>query len=128
MTQASGHMLEAFGNGVGSPELECVCGRAHCAPDSEFIEPSEAQQMRARHAKNPDHVILHEGVDGVSARLVNGATAVDDCECNYLAKVEAILWHHRLNILDYYRRRRDADIERAAELEKAMLRATGQKP
>lgn len=125
MNAPSEHMMEAFGSGVGSPELECVCGRAHCAPDSEFIETTEAEQMRARHVKNPKHVILHEGVDGISGRLVNGCVAVDGCECNYLGKVEALLWNHRLNVLDYYRRRREADIERAAELDSAMRKATG---
>lgn len=127
MKQASEHMFEAFGMGVGSPELECICGRQHCAPDSDCIEEEEGATMRARHAANPARVVLHEGDDGVSAKTINGSTVVTECECNFFAKLESILWHERDHILDYYRRRRDSDEKRAASISAGLRAALGER-
>lgn len=121
MREPSKHMLEAFGLGVGSPSIECICGRHHYAPDSEFCEDDEDVEMRAAAAKNPARVILHENDDGVSAKLINGATVVVDCPCEFMAKLEDILWNERERVLRYYRMRRDADALALAALDSALL-------
>lgn len=109
MREPSRHMLEAFGLGVGSPSIECICGRSHYAPDSEFCEDDEDVEMRAHALKHPTRVVLHENDDAVSAKMINGATVVVDCPCEFMAKLEDILWNERDRVLRYYTARRNAD-------------------
>jgi hypothetical protein len=55
MAEPSVHMMEAFGMGVGAPRIECICGRSHCCPNSDFLDEGEEQQMReaaAAHRQN----------------------------------------------------------------------------
>lgn len=120
MSEPSQHMIEAFGLGVGSPAIECVCGRTHCAPESDCIDSDESEEMRINASLKPKQFILHENVDAISAKMINGATAVVECECNYLARLESILWNERERILRYYKLRRDADAAELAAFDKAM--------
>lgn len=117
MVEPSEHFSEAFGSGIGSPMLECNCGRTHYAPDSEFIEQSEADEMIAASKAKPDRVIVHQGDDGVSAAVINGATMVRGCPCGWLAKFEDYIWNERERILRYYKLRREADARALAGMD-----------
>lgn len=124
MTSASKIMYEAFGLGVGSPVIECVCGRTYCAPDSPYLEDGEREEILAAAKGHPTRVFLQEGVDGISAKVVSGATVVLDCECNYLARLEGILWNERERILRYYKLRREADAAALRRLDDGLGEAT----
>lgn len=116
MSSPSALMIEAFcGAGIGSPTLTCWCGRVHHAPASDFLEEGEEEQMREDAKNNPQKVFLHDG-DGVSAITVNGTCVVHGCDCNWLGRLEAILWSERDRILKYYKLRRDAASKDAVEL------------
>lgn len=128
MSEASELFLEAIGGGIGSPSIHCSCGRAHHAPDSDHIVESEAEDMRQDAEKRPDKVVIHDRLDGVSAREFNGMTVVMGCPCNWLAKVEALIWNERDKILRYYRLKREADAKALAELDSALSAPAGQKP
>lgn len=120
MAEPSAMMLEAFERlGCGSPTLTCYCGRVHHAPASDFIEPGEETQMRADAEKNPNSVQLHDG-DGVSAMMIQGVPIVYGCKCNWLGKLEAIIWGEREYILKYYKLRRDAAAKDAQALSTAL--------
>ena len=118
--EATKHMFDAFGLGVGSPSIECICGRTHYAPDSECIEDGERAEMRAHELRSPKTVVMHPGDDGVSAKIVNGATVVPDCECGWFAKFEMLIWNERERILRYYKLRRDADAAAVAALDESL--------
>lgn len=120
MSEPSELFLEAIGSGVGSPSMHCSCGRVHYAPDSEHIADSEAEEMREDARARPDLAVIHARQDGVSGREFNGVTVVIGCKCNWLAKVEALVWNERDRILRYYRLRRDADAKALAELDSAL--------
>ena len=117
MAEPSEMMLEAFERGgCGAPSLTCgACLRTHHAPASDFIEPEEEAQMREDAAKNPERVQLHDG-DAVSAFMVNGVPIVRGCKCNWLGRLEAIVWSERESILKYYKLRRDAAVAEAQKL------------
>lgn len=120
MAEASAMMLEAFDRGgCGAPTLTCYCGRVHHAPASDFIEPEEETQMRADAEKNPNSVQLHDG-DGVCAMMIQGVPIVRGCACNWLGKLEAIIWGERDSILKYYKLRRDAATKEAQALNAAL--------
>lgn len=118
--EPSQYFAEAFGSGIGSPSLECNCGRTHHAPDSEFIEQSEADGMIAASKSNPDKVIVHQGDDAISAAVINGTTIVRVCPCGWLAKFEDYVWNERERILRYYKLRRDAEASKLAALSTAL--------
>lgn len=116
MAEPSAAMLEAFERGgCAAPTLTCYCGRIHHAPASAFIEEAEEDDMRAEAANSPDRVQLHDG-DGVSAMMIQGMPVVRGCKCNWLGKLEAILWSERESIMKYYKLRRDAAAKEAQEL------------
>jgi hypothetical protein len=117
MAEPSAMMLEAFERGgCGAPTLTCgACLRTHHAPASDFIEPEEEAQMRADAEKNPERVQLHDG-DGVSAMMIDGIPIVHGCKCNWLGRLEAILWSERESILKYYKLRRDGAVKEAQAL------------
>lgn len=117
MKEPSKAFEHAFGLGVGSPELECICGRRHCAPDSDCIEEAEAEDMRNRHAANSRLTAIHSGVDGISAKVIDGQTVVVECGCQFLVRLESILWNERDRILTYYKIRREAVAKQLAELD-----------
>lgn len=104
MTEATGLFLEQFG-GHGSPSITCQCGRRHHAPDSQFIEKAEADEMRADAKDHPKHAFLTND-DGVSAKHIGGASFVPDCPCGALGKLERIIWDERAAILAYFKARR----------------------
>lgn len=112
--------LEAFGSGIGSPQIVCVCGRTHYAPDSAFETDEERKTMLGHANARPDNVVLHEGQDGVSAKEINGITVVPGCPCNWLARFERLIWNERERILLYYKLRRDADRAALEQLESAL--------
>lgn len=120
MKEASSLFLEAIGGGAGSPEIHCSCGRVHYAPDSDFVSDEESKEMREDAIDRQDKARIHPDVDGISAREFNGITVVLGCECNWLAKVEALIWNEREKILRYYRLRREAEAKALAELDSAL--------
>ncbi len=125
MAEPSVHMMEAFGFGVGSPNIECNCGRVHCCPNSDCIDEDEGQQMRKLAAEHPKKYILYEGYDSVSAKEVGGMTLVPDCECQFMVRLEKLLWHERKNILAYYKMRRDTDTKALQDLNQALEEQEG---
>lgn len=118
--EASKHMFDAFGLGVGSPSIECICGRTHYAPDSGCVDAAECAEMHDHARRAPKGVVMHPGDDGMSAKAVNGATVVPDCECGWFAKFETLIWNERERILRYYKLRRDADAAEVAALDEAL--------
>jgi hypothetical protein len=128
MGDPSAHMMEAFGMGVGSPRIECICGRSHCCPDSNCIDEDESKEMREAAAAHPKKYVLYEGYDTVSAKDIGGATVVPDCECQYMVKLERLLWSERRNILAYYKSRRDADAQELRDLDCGLASSGEAKP
>ena len=125
MSEPSSLMLEAFERmGCGAPSLTCWCGRDHHAPASDFIEPAEEAQMRSSAREHPDSVQLHDG-DGVSAMMIQGQLVVHGCKCNWLGKLEAIIWDERESILKYYKLRREAAAKEAQSLSAALGEING---
>jgi hypothetical protein len=121
-------MMEAFGMGVGSPRIECICGRSHCCPDSDCIDEDEAREMREAAAAHPKKYVLYEGYDTVSAKDIGGATVVPDCECQYMVKLERLIWAERRNILSYYKMRRDAAARELDGLDEATASDASDEP
>lgn len=119
MREPSRHLLESF-SGIGSPSLDCMCGRHHYAPDSEFCEGDEDVTMKEHAARDPKRVLLHEGEDAIYAKIINSMTAVVNCPCDFLAKFEDVLWNERDRILSYYKLRREADAKALANLDSAL--------
>lgn len=120
MSEPSEIFLEAIGGGAGSPTMHCSCGRVHYAPDSDYVTDDEAKEMKEDAMDRPDKVVIHDREDGVSGREFNGMTVVIGCKCNWLGKVEALIWNERDKILRYYRLRREADAKALAELDSAL--------
>lgn len=109
MTEASPLFLEQFG-GMGSPSIECGCGRRHHAPASPYIDEKEADDMRADAKENPTRCFLSDD-DGISAKHIGGMAIVPDCPCETLVKLERIIWDERAAIIGYYQQRQRQDAE-----------------
>lgn len=114
MNEASPLFLSQFG-GIGSPSIECSCGRRHHAPASPWIDEKEADDMRADAKENPTRCFL-SGDDGVSAKHIGGMAVVPDCPCGTLAKLERIIWDERASIIAYYQKRQQQDADALAGL------------
>ena len=112
--------MDAFGMGIGSPSITCSCGHRHHAPESQFIDDKEQDEMLEDARQNPKAVEIHNNTDAVSAREIGGITVVIECPCNWLGRFERIIWMERERILRYYRKRRDADAAATAELDSAL--------
>jgi hypothetical protein len=114
-------MMKAFERGgCGSPTLTCgACGRTHHAPMGDHLEEGEEAQMRADAEKHPDSVQLHDG-DAVSATMIADIPIVYGCACNWLGRLEAIIWAERESILKYYKLRRDAAAKELQALSTAL--------
>lgn len=102
--------FEAFREGAGAPQIVCVCGRSHYAPDSQHITKEQRDEMLGHANARPDRVVLHERNDSVLAREINGITVVPECPCQWLARFERLIWNERTRILKYYELRRSADL------------------
>lgn len=118
--EPSNEFLEAVGNGIGGPSLHCSCGRTHYAPDSNVVGEHEREDMLAHAIEAPTKVVIHEREDAVHANVLNGLVCVSGCECSYMARYEESVWTLRATILDYYRRRREADSNALAKLDSAL--------
>lgn len=117
----------------GSYDMECGwCGREHLCPDVNWghgyydmqDEKSWKEHAEARHAENPEKVVLHYEYDSVSGAIVNGINFVLICQCNGLAKYEKFIWEHRNLIRDYLKDRIDTET-RLAEEEKTLNKLAG---
>jgi hypothetical protein len=99
------------GYGVGSDELECGwCGRIHLCPDSSYFDTDQEGDARRVYCEeeyrgNPDRIVLHYGVDGVSAHEMNDILFVVECPCNGLYRFEAFIWKHKSTIENYLPKR-----------------------
>lgn len=123
MREASDTMFRAFGCGIGGPIIDCSCGRTHCAIENEYISDTERQEFIAMAGKSPKRVFLHE-FESISAKIIDGMSVVIDCECEFLVKLEDILWNERDRILSYYKMRREQEAASIAQLD-ARLRDAG---
>lgn len=81
--------------GGGGPHVECGrCGREHVAVDSPYLSShdldvtneSMAAHYRERSLGENSRVVIHEGVDFVSYRMIDGMTIPDECECGGIAR------------------------------------------
>ncbi|MCK4647648.1 hypothetical protein KAT24_01820 [Candidatus Pacearchaeota archaeon] len=81
--------------------VDCqFCGRTHFTDEfPNELGESELKQLMKQHKKDPDKYVLHE--DCVKWGMMDGKQAVVDCQCNYLAKYECFIWHHRYVISEY---------------------------
>lgn len=113
-------LLDALGGGVGSPSLQCICGKHHHAVESDCLEDDEDVTMREDAARNPTRVMLHYGTDSVTGKLINGTLVVMECDCKWLENLELLIWNEKDRILDYYRRRLAA-AKKASEALEAQL-------
>ena len=109
MSEPSQHMLEVYASGVGSPQIECICGRVHFAPDSMHMDREERNELKKLVIEKPDKYIAYPRDDSVSAAMINGNPVVRDCPCEWFQRFERLIWNERENILRYYRVRRDAE-------------------
>ena len=95
------------GYGIGSDELECEwCGRLHLCPDSSYYDNEQEGDHRRiyceeEYRNNPAGIVLHYGVDGISAHSMNGILFVIECPCNGLYRYEQFIWEHRKTIENY---------------------------
>lgn len=95
------------GYGVGSDELECHwCGRIHLCPDSSYYDNEQEGDNRRAYCEeeykaNPEGIVLHYGVDGISACEMNGIMFVIDCPCNGLHRFEKFIWEQRYTFQNY---------------------------
>lgn len=118
----------ASSGGHGSYEMECgFCGREHLCPDVDWggyeSDLADAKNWKehaeARHAENPEGVVLHYEYDAVSGRIVNNINFVLHCPCNGLARYETFIWEHRDIIRHFLKARIDKEVE-FAEQEKSL--------
>jgi len=124
--------------GVGSADMECGwCGRLHLCPETSYGPPDYAdtnsieddrerwkEYCRTEHAKNPEGVILHYDLDGISGKQLNGINFVVDCPCNGLTRFEKFIWNERGTIREYLRKRINQEYD-WAEQEKTRNKLAG---
>ena len=114
MTEASKHFLDAFrSSGIGSPQLECGCGRINYGVDSDCFDEGELEHLEAERQKNPKGYEAHDG-NGVSGGEILGRFAVDGCPCNYAAYAERLLWANRNEIARFLRDRLNEEVTELA--------------
>lgn len=88
--------------GGGSPMVDCICGRTHYAPDSQFITEREKENYLACHADNPDQFHIQYDTDYIEYKtLYNMAPYVIDCPCNSYYPYEKFIWTERATIRKY---------------------------
>lgn len=113
-------------DGGGSHFMTCgYCGRDHYCPDSDHIYRGDEEDagdyedylqeaLKAQKA-DPDSVVIHYGVDFVSAKDLNGTAFVLECPCNGLAKYEAFIWDSKDSIRKYLKVRIEQEYQWAQE-------------
>jgi hypothetical protein len=116
---------EAFSSGVGGVSLECICGRTHYAPDSMYVSEEESLAWRQIAKTTPQHHVIHEGDDMVSAAVVNHQPIVRGCECQWLIRFERVIWAERERILRYFKLRRDHEAKALTDLDSALSASEG---
>lgn len=81
--------------GGGGPHVECGrCGREHVAIDSPHLLHDEREMSleflvnhyRERSSEENSKVVIHEGVDCVSYRMIDGMVIPDECACGGIAR------------------------------------------
>lgn len=86
--EASAFLIQSFQRG-GGLSVNCICGRNH-------------------HGTEEEPVLWVE---------VAGTTAVEGCGCEWLWRLERMLWTERAAILNYYKARRESESNALAGLD-----------
>lgn len=115
--------------GGGSHYMVCgCCGRTHYCPDSDNFYHNDGDRLDekdayefylkealAKQAADPDGVVIHYGVDCVSAKDLYGISFVLECPCNGLKKYENFIWDNKDSIRRYLKCRVDQEAQWANE-------------
>lgn len=104
-----------MGHGIGSPTLECGCGRTNYG-DSRDYDDGEKERLDQEAAEHPDRYVYHYGMDGVSGRSVLGRFYVIGCVCEYAPILEKRLWEYRHELVRFIADRNAEDFEGAKKL------------
>lgn len=97
---------EVYGGDIGSPDIECICGRTHFASDQgSMIDPGVLVRYRMQAKAEPKRYIEDATVDAISAVTILGNPYVIGCECGHLQRYEEQIWSERSRILDYFSKR-----------------------
>lgn len=120
MTEASKEWMDQFGVGVGGPSITCRCGRTHVAIDSGDLTEEERAEYTTRSQAKPKSYVFENGVESVTATLIDGGEIVDGCECGLMARYERFVSTERKAILAYFRAVADKAEKQANELKAGM--------
>lgn len=119
--EPSKEWMDQFGIGVGGPSITCRCGRTHVAIMSCDLTEEERSEYIARHEAKPKSYVLEEGVDSVTATLIDGGEIVNGCECGMMARYERFVSTERKAILAYFRAVAEKAEKQANELKAGMV-------
>ncbi len=101
----------SFGTGMGSPVIDCACGRTNYADNSDLMDEGEHQQLINHEAANPKSYCRHTGYDCVSAITLEGSPRVFGCDCKWEARLKRMLDMHQGAFLQYYKNKIKRDKE-----------------
>jgi hypothetical protein len=96
---------QVYSGDVGSPVIECCCGRTHFGGTGDCMEEGELEKLQAHAKEKPKKYFEYPDCDAVSAVDVCGKPYVIGCECHQLERFEGLIWSERDRILDYFARR-----------------------
>jgi hypothetical protein len=109
------NIRDIFGNCIGSPVIQCACGRYNYC-NSDFMDEGEFERLEVEDKKCPNNYCYHsDGSDSVTATRFNGGEYVFGCNCKWEERLENFLDNHQKEFVTYYKNKIARDLKKTQE-------------
>jgi hypothetical protein len=105
MTDYELEIRAIFGCAMGSPVIQCKCGRYVFGGNGTDMEDGELEELENKAKVNPAGYCCHPNCDGVVAVDFNGAPHVFGCDCEWEKRLGTFLDQNERAFVEYYKRK-----------------------
>lgn len=88
-------------SGIGSPQMQCCCGKTHFAYHSEYFSEGELEELQKLRKEKPDDYIEDFNSDAISGVQFNGKLFVRGCPCGWESRSAQVIWNEREVIVKF---------------------------
>jgi len=105
MTDYELEIRDIFGCAMGSPVIQCRCGRTVFGGNGTNMDEGELEKLEAAAKAEPALYCCHPNCDGVVAVYFNGAPHVFGCDCEWEKRLGTFLDQNERAFVEYYKRK-----------------------
>lgn len=124
MTDYHEEIRACFGCAIGSPAIDCGCGRRVFTGRGTDMDEGELEQLQSEMRANPKKYCEHVGCDSVVAVSFKGAYRVFGCDCKWEEQLGLFLDQNERAFVEYYKRK-VARVQRELKASAETLAALG---